>query len=1329
MKSRNVFYLLVPATFGSALIWAYAAGGDLHESTNSADHRLVRTKPRAIGSNIGTRGDDDSLADYAGAPAASVKPLYVQVIGNNVKSSAHPAIASKNERAIELPSPTFGLTSDRIIELPQPMFGQTPGLDLPPSGDADSIEPVQRNIESLGYTNVVHATPTQHHPSTTTNSAGATLALPNSLGESDQTTHAFANSDLAEREAALAMTAPSPLSEVVRPDVSLPAISVEESIEDAALSYSAAAENLPALAENKPEPSANLVAARNILAVPSSVLPGDKLHPVGPPDAVPDASVAPVLGAMPMLPEPTFGRPEQLAQASSVPTATFLTESSRRTVSQGEEGLDAARPSTGAELVSNQIVRADSGLPLLQRSSAEEGPQAEHSAYAARVRLDDMQGSGNAAAESANSAAFAGAPSAPPLAAVSAEAAASGLPAARESVAPLAQARNVDLWPGRQTFPSRNDGAAFTIDDQLILQLKVRGIEASDTIIAYGTRDGVFLPVGELAVILDLAIRVSDAGRYASGWFLSEDRTVTIDLRQGLLTISGRTTPIDATTAQAFEGELYVRSDILASILPLDFEPNLRLQAVLLTTREPFPFEERMRREASRSRLAQRGGIRSQRESWPREETPWLALSFPITDVELRAVSDSQMGSRTEGDLRVAGDFAWMTGEAYLSATSRDGLVSSLLSVGRRDIDRQLLGPLQASEFQFGDVATTPMPLGLRGAAGRGAYVTNTPFDTISVFDRVDLRGVLLDGYEVELYRNDVLLGSSADAVNGQYEFLEVPVDYGLNVFRIVFYGPQGQRREEVRRISVGDGRLAPGEFKYSFGAIQNDTNLLGVERPNFRPGVRTGDWQAVGEVAYGFNSAVTGVASGAFFEDDAAQRWLVTTGLRTGIGGFAVRADVGAANGGGHAAGLGVGGSALGGAFALTHFQYGGPFVDEVRSFSGQPLRQATEFDFNASLGFASSVIGTALPISVRARHLEFADSRKQFSAALRASARLEGLIASNTFEYNQSSTPGFQSFSQLAGDFNLATFSQSRTQVRGAIGYRILPDLALVQVSAGINHAIDDRTVVNASAAYSIANSEFSVGASAIREFERFTLALDGQYAPQQGTYAVALRIGFSFGREPLRQRLFVSSPGLASSGALALRAFQDLDGDLTYSPGDVPLPAVDFAAFNSVATTSEEGYAMLGDLGDGIPVAVQVDLSSLPDISMAPARRGVEIVPRRGRFHTLEFPITEVSEIEGSVNFVDGDSKRGVSGLRLQLRDVKDGTEYWTRTERGGYFFYEQVLPGNYQVLIDPEQSERLGICLDTHEPITVEPRGNIIERDLSVRICDQVSRQVN
>jgi len=875
-----------------------------------------------------------------------------------------------------------------------------------------------------------------------------------------------------------------------------------------------------------------------------------------------------------------------------------------------------------------------------------------------------------------------------------------------------------DLTPGRQAFPVEQSDPLFDYDDELILQLRVASTSATETIIAYGTRSGVYLPLGEMARLLDLPIQVSDDGHYASGWFLSEERTLTVDLRQSLIVNPEGTSGVERTMAQAFDGELFLRADVMASLFPLEIETDLRSQAVILTTLEPFPFEERMRRRAERDRLNLRTN-RPEPERWPREETPWAALSVPMADLEIRAVSDTARGIRGETDIRLAGDLAFLTAQSFISATTRDGLTAAIVELGRRDADADLLGPLEATEFSVGDVATRAMPLGLRGASGRGAFVSNQSFDGISVFDEIDFRGVLPSGYEVELYRNDVLLGSTQERVNGQYEFLQIPVDYGLNVFRLVFYGPQGQRREEVRRVSVGDGRLAPGKFEYTAGTVQRGVNLLGVEGPDFRPDIRFGDWQVIGEVAYGLSSDITASASAAFFEELGQQRWIATAGVRTGIGGLAVRGDVGVSDGGGNAFGFGLGGRALGGGFKLTHFEYSGPFIDEVRAIGSQPLERATELDFNTSLGLGGD---TYLPITFRGRRTEYQDGRTQTNAIARASLRLPGIISSNTLSYSNLSAPETGGFAQLVGNFDLATFNRSSTQIRGSVGYRVHPDPMITQIGAEVSRAIDDRTVVRASAAYTFENGGAVVGLSAIREFDRFTLALDSQYDFERNDHAVALRVNLSFGRDPLRGQFFVARPGMASSGSAAVRAFHDLDGDRVFGPGDTPLPDVIFSASNNTAQTDENGLARLGDLGNGNRAVIQVDPSSLPDIFMAPVTRGVEIVPRAGRFHTTDFAIIELSEVEGTVNFAEDSNARGVSGLRLQMVDKSGEVIDFVRTERGGYFFFERVQPGTYELIIEPEQAARLNLCLASTEDLRIGNISDILSVDLTVATCN-------
>ena len=543
-----------------------------------------------------------------------------------------------------------------------------------------------------------------------------------------------------------------------------------------------------------------------------------------------------------------------------------------------------------------------------------------------------------------------------------------------------------DTSPRMPGAPAPN----FTAEDELILQLQTQRGDMADTIIAYGTRSGVYLPLGAIARFLDLALSVSDNGNYASGWFIDEKQTLSLNLREGTLLVGGKALPLDKGDAAAFEGELYLHSDRFADLLPLSLSVDLRAQTVTVKTRVPFPFEQRVARDEERARLEGMNGREQKR--WPREPTPWRALSFPLIDAELRAVTDRSLGTRAEGDMRLAGDFVFMTARLFAGASSRDGLTGARIELGRRDPDSDLLGPLKASEFQIGDVTTVALPLGLRGTSGRGAFITNAPLERASVFDTIDLYGDLPDGYEVELYRNNILIGSTRSPVNGQYQFFKVATDYGLNVFRLVFFGPQGQRREEVRQISVGDGRLSKGELVYTFGAAQKDTNVLGVRGPNFSPSLDFGAWRSSALVEYGLSRSVTASLGGAWYESRFGPRWMATGGLRTGLSGTALKLDLGYQSSGGKAVQVGLGGKLLGLGYTLTHGEYQGGFTDEVRSFTADPLRRATELNVNTTIKLGNDDRPVLLPVYGQLRRVEFADGRKQTDATAARFAAAQG-------------------------------------------------------------------------------------------------------------------------------------------------------------------------------------------------------------------------------------------------------------------------------------------------------------------------------------------------
>lgn len=1087
-----------------------------------------------------------------------------------------------------------------------------------------------------------------------------------------------------------------------------------------------------------PQPAASAISTESTLAqttvsqtsVPQSTLP------------------QPALAA----PEPALAAPEEADQAPSVLAPTAIPAVVIASASVPEPAAAAPQPTEVAPLAESAPPALLEELPAQEAQASDDAPQAAPApvqlavnqtdlppAFAAPTRTDQpapaLAAATPAPAPPAASvslpvpqpvpnltAVFAPPQSAPSAAPIAAPSPADGnglaLPGAngiagsagQDSVAGLTQTPNLQQIAGGAP-PDLSD------DDELILELRLSGGGLADTLVGYGTRNGIYLPLGALARTLDLAIVVSQDGTYASGWFLDEKRTLTIDLRQKQLELLGKSLPFPTGVFVARDGEMYVLADYLGELMPLSLKTDLRDQSVTITTREPFPFEARLAREQARERLGSQQSA-SLTEVFKREPTDYRLIDYPLIDVELRGMSDRLFGTRAETDVRLSTDLAFMNAQTYFSASSSEGVNAARIELGRRDPDGTLLGPLGATEFQIGDVATVALPIGLRGTAGRGAYISNASLTRASVFDKIDLRGELPDGYEVELYRNNVLIGSTRNAVNGRFEFLQVSVDFGLNVMRLVFYGPQGQRREEVRQIAVGDGRLAKGEFEYTFGMAQKDRNLLNVYGPLFNPQRDFGAWRLTGQMSYGLTKDVTGTLSVADFDTDLGHRWQVAAGLRTGIGGISARIDGALQGGDGKAVQVSLAGRVLGTSATLSHAEYGGQFIDEVRSFDAAFIRRASEVNLTGTLDFSLGKAARQLPYTLRLRRLEFADGRSQTDASLRGSARLGTMMVSNSLEYQHSSIPGLPDSSQLSGMFDLARLSGSRLDLRGGLGYRILPDFKPISAAIQADYAFDDRSLLNASIGHSFENSETFMGLSATRQFDKFSLSLDSNYSLKSKAYSVALRLGFSLGRNPISRQPFIDRPGLATSGAVAIRAYHDKDGNDRFGPPDKPLEGLTFFSGTQSKVTDRAGLALIGDLPGGTRSRLQVDQDSIQDIALAPKERGFEVVPRPGRIHVKDFAVVDVSEVTGTAVFDSGSGSKPVSGLRLELIGAEGKVAAETRSESDGYFFFEQVLPGTYAIRVQPDQAVRLGITIRQGGAITVKAGQAVPMLDLVV-----------
>ncbi|HAX92301.1 MAG TPA: hypothetical protein DCY07_08920, partial [Rhodospirillaceae bacterium] len=149
------------------------------------------------------------------------------------------------------------------------------------------------------------------------------------------------------------------------------------------------------------------------------------------------------------------------------------------------------------------------------------------------------------------------------------------------------------------------------------------------------------------------------------------------------------------------------------------------------------------------------------------------------------------------------------------------------------------------------------------------------------------LSGTTHAGHEVELYHNDKLISFQYADETGRYNFQDIPLLLGENVFRIAIYGAQGQYEERKERITaeiplVKNFKISPSitgktESKEAI-SLKNTQNAMTVSTDAQPPPVQAKNWAELSVVQSG---VVVGVLEayigirGTFLRLDAFLRYM----------------------------------------------------------------------------------------------------------------------------------------------------------------------------------------------------------------------------------------------------------------------------------------------------------------------------------------------------------------------------------------------------------------------------------------------------------------------
>jgi hypothetical protein len=837
----------------------------------------------------------------------------------------------------------------------------------------------------------------------------------------------------------------------------------------------------------------------------------------------------------------------------------------------------------------------------------------------------------------------------------------------------------------------------------------------------YASRAGVYLPLGQFARVLDLAVGVFPAQKRAEGWVLAQDRPLTVDLDAGVATLGARSIPFAPSQATILDGDIYLRADLVEALLPVRLRTDVSAQRIMVRPTEPLPFQERLAREGRRMGLS---ATRSP-AGVSRVDTPYRRFTPPAFDVIVggQLTRDGVDQSR-RFDVRAAGDLAYAGFQAFAGSDEAGRLNDVRLSLMRKDPDGRALGPLGGVRAGLGDVFTPSAAIGIAGVGGRGVFYSSAPLETLDLSTPLALRGELALGEEVELYVNEALQASRASPVRGRYEFLNVPLTLGLNTIRLVFYGSQGQRREEVRRVNLGAGQVPAGRLIVRLGAVQQGQPVVDVGGGR-QPDAGFGAPRLIGMVDYGISPRLTisgGVAR--FTPRDQAGRLLGFGGLRGSVGAIALQGDVAADDRRGRGATLGVAARPFGVSILAHHSEYSGGFVDETRQLgfgADLALRRASDVRADTTL---SPRKGLAIPVSLDVRSLDRSDRTRLLTATFRSSLPIARYYVSTNLAYETDTTPGPNN-DRLLGGLDATTLIAGRVQLRAGLSYQAEPVVQIDTAYASADFKVSPNQAVHLGVLRAAGDQgETSLQASHLYRTRWFDIASNAAYETRSEAWRVGLQLAFAFAYDSFAHGYRLARPGISTGGGVAVDAFVDGNGDRIRQPGEAPVAGLVVETASGAVTTDANGHARADGLGDGGPARLRLDTEEIDDPFLVGSAFDVEIVPRPGRMARVELPMRRSAEVELTALLQRDGAERPLAALNVELKPVGGGAAIGARSDHAGMVLFEGVAPGDYLIELQLEQAKGLGLTLAKPAKVTVPIQGGFVRAG---RISVEINRE--
>jgi hypothetical protein len=828
----------------------------------------------------------------------------------------------------------------------------------------------------------------------------------------------------------------------------------------------------------------------------------------------------------------------------------------------------------------------------------------------------------------------------------------------------------------------------------LLLAVQLGHMDLDAVLPAYWTGTRALIPLGAFCRALGLAVEVDPERGSADGFLISEKRVFRVDVPTRQLRIGAQSFTFDSTAIEIHSNDIYVPLAMLAAWLNADIRLDRNAAALIVRSGERMPIQAQRERRLRAQKDLARSAL--PRPDYPRVETARGAWSVPFVDQSFRSTSidtPTKHSDDWEYSTYLAGDVLYMDGDARLNGNNAQPLNEARGGLGRTELDPILLGPLHARQVRVGEILSPGLDLVGNSAFGPGFHLSSYPLQQPDQFDRHVFRGPLAPGWDVELYRDDALIGYQGSRPDGMYEF-DVPLTLGVNPFRLVFYGPGGERREDTRAFNVGTSLAPPGQRNY---------RLVICDPTGRAP-------RSYLETSFSLARRLSASCGLAAMGNGAGAQEYATGGLRGAWSRSYATADVALDRDGGVALQGGL--QTLCGpmSFTLRRAQLH-QFASEVFRpvFGSVQSRSSIRID-----GVVPAPWIMRIPVQAELSMDRLSSGQWIRFLTNRVGFGIRQVSVSHQMRQTQTGGPGATLNPQVLNTLLLSTRVR-RFGLRGALDYE-----------PGNQQFVNSLNLI--AEAPLVAGSYAGVGINQDLQTDeiRYLLSLrqgqgplgwnlGSEYGRQSGS-TVSLGLSMGLGHDPRLDRWHPDARPVARAGAASVRVFLDDDGDGVRGPDELPIGGARFAlnGGSSTARTGRDGVAYLGGLPEGTPVDVTLLPGSLEDPLWLPQRPGVTIVPRAGRTALIDFPVRVTGEVAGTILVRRQGVVRPAAAMTVELLDARSNEIVkQAKTLYDGSYDLAGVFPGRYALRAAPSVVAQLGLLAQPARMLEITAEATILD----------------